>query len=267
MAERGRLGGSRTARLRGLELLILLQLSRGAVRNALPSSQAGWREFAGEVGIIVIGVLIALGAESVVHDLQTRADARAFRETIDHEIGMNLFIYDVRSRQSSCDSKRVAELKSWLGRARSGKQVPALWPAAPQILTPYRSAWDNRDAQVFNHLPPELRQKYAEFYDELSNNWSIIEGEQERWGRLIPYAEAGPISLADRRAVRAVIAQIRDANATFQVNLPISRKIAEVLKVKEARPDGVPSDWLKSLADCRSTIASPAETAKMNALG
>ena len=30
----------------------------------LPKPLHGWREFAGEVGIIVLGVLIALGAES-----------------------------------------------------------------------------------------------------------------------------------------------------------------------------------------------------------
>jgi hypothetical protein len=233
----------------------------------LPKPLHGWREFVGEVGIIVIGVLIALGAESVVQDLHTRADARAFRETIDHEIGMNLFVYDVRSRQFSCDDKHAAELKSWLDRARSGKQVQALWPLAPQTLTPYRSAWDNRDAQVFNRLPPKLRQKYAEFYDELSNNWSLIEGEQEQWAHLIPYAETGPIGLTDRRAIRPVISQIRNANATLELNLPISRKIAEVLKIKEVQPDGLPPNWLEHLADCRSITASPAETAKMNAKG
>src|SRR5437763_8229092 len=32
----------------------------------LPKPLHGWREFAGEVGIIVVGVLIALGAEQVV---------------------------------------------------------------------------------------------------------------------------------------------------------------------------------------------------------
>ena len=45
----------------------------------LPKPLHGWREFAGEVGIIVIGVLIALGAQQVAEDWQWRqctADAR-----------------------------------------------------------------------------------------------------------------------------------------------------------------------------------------------
>ena len=62
----------------------------------------GWRRFAGEVGVIVLGVLLALGAQQTVESIQARADERAFRETINHEIGLNLFIYDVRARQFAC---------------------------------------------------------------------------------------------------------------------------------------------------------------------
>src|SRR5690242_21553377 len=90
-----------------------IPLGRADLHFDLPKPLHGWREFAGEVGIIVIGVLIALSAEQVVQDLQTRADEKAFRETIDHEIGLNLFMYDVRARQFACDEKRVKELKSW----------------------------------------------------------------------------------------------------------------------------------------------------------
>ncbi len=139
-----------------------------------------------------------------------------------------------------------------------------LWPGAPQSITPYRSAWENRDAQVFERLPAERKQKYAEFYDELSNNWAIMQAEQAQWIRLIPYAELGPRGLADRRTIRPVIVQMGDANATLEANLPISLQIADELKVKEVQPDATPTEWLKHVAECRSAIASPAETAKLN---
>lgn len=45
----------------------------------LPKPLHGWRAFAGEVGIIVLGVLIALGAEQLVtifHERSTSIDAR-----------------------------------------------------------------------------------------------------------------------------------------------------------------------------------------------
>ena len=42
----------------------------------LPKPLHGWREFAGEVGIIVLGVLIALGFEQVVEDVHWRGEVR-----------------------------------------------------------------------------------------------------------------------------------------------------------------------------------------------
>ena len=38
----------------------------------LPKPAHGWRELAGEVGIIVLGVLIALGAEQTVENIRAR---------------------------------------------------------------------------------------------------------------------------------------------------------------------------------------------------
>lgn len=214
----------------------------------------GWRAFFGEVGVIVIGVLLALVAQQVAQDIQNRGEERAFRETIDHEIGLNLFMYDVRARQFGCDANHVAELQNWLTQVRSGAQVPAILALGPATVTPYRSAWETRDAQVFNRLPREVRQKYAEFYDELENNWSDIQTENRDWGSLAPYREPGPISLEDRRAIRTIIGRIGNANETLEANVPISRKIARLLKVKAVQPDNLPADWLKHLPDCRSII-------------
>jgi hypothetical protein len=221
-----------------------------------PKPVQGWREFLTEIGIIVIGVLVALSAEQVVENIRMGQEVRSFRETINHEIGLNLFVYDVRARQFPCEGRRIAALQTWLGEARSGARVPALIPAPLKALAPYRSAWDNRNAVVFNHLEPEVRQKYAEFYDELANNSAIISSEQENWVRLLPYQESGPIGLSDRRTIREVIGRLAIGNQAFAADIPFSRKIADVLKAKEIQPDNIPADWLRSVADCPSVIAS-----------
>ena len=218
----------------------------------------GWRAFAGEVGVVVLGVLLALGAQQVVQEIQTRTDVRAFRQTIDHEIGLNLFMYDVRARQLQCVDKKVAELRLWLDQARSGIQVPAIYAGQPSTITPYRSAWDNRDAQVFNHLPAKLRAKYSEFYDELANNWTELQLEQQDWQKLWPYAEPGPISLQDRRAIRPVIAKLRSWNETLDANFAVSRKIAKEFNVRPVKPANFPHNFLDRIEDCPSIIAPSA---------
>ena len=217
----------------------------------------GWRAFIGEVGVVVLGVLLALGAQQIAQEIQMRADERAFRQTIDHEIGLNLFLYDVRARQFQCTVKRIKELRGWLDEARSGAPVPAIYARSTAVLSPYRSAWDNRDADVFKQLPAEVRQKYAEFYDELANNWMIIQSEQQDWKRLWPYAEPGPISLQDRRIIRPTLSSLSVWNEVLEGNYPISRKIAAELKVKMVRPDNFPEDFLKAVGECRSVLVAP----------
>lgn len=228
--------------------------SRGSVE---PSVELRRRAFIGEVGVVVLGVLLALGAQQVVQEIQMRADEKAFRQTIDHEIALNLFQYDVRARQFKCTSKKIKELRDWLDMARSGAPVRAIHPGTPATLSPYRSAWDNRDAEVFKQLPADVRQKYAEFYDELANNWDIIQDENQDWKRLWPYAEPGPISLQDRRIIRPTLSNLAMWNTTLEGNFAISRKIADELKVKALRPDNFPEDFLKWLGECRSAIGPP----------
>ena len=56
----------------------------------LPKPLHGWRAFAGEVGIIVVGVLIALGAEQVVGSVHRAQQASNAREAVRRELEFNL---------------------------------------------------------------------------------------------------------------------------------------------------------------------------------
>lgn len=80
----------------------------------VPSPLNGWRVFWGEVGIIVLGVLLALGAQQVVEALSWRGQVRDFRAAVDRELGENLSIYEIRLRQNDCVSRRLAEVERLL---------------------------------------------------------------------------------------------------------------------------------------------------------
>jgi len=60
------------------------------MRVKLPKPLHGWREFVGEVGIIVLGVLIALRAQQVVETMQTHQRIRETRAALDAELSRNL---------------------------------------------------------------------------------------------------------------------------------------------------------------------------------
>ena len=77
----------------------------------LPKPLHGWREFAGEVGIIVIGVLIALGAEQVVESVHWSHEVEAQRLSLNAEAQDNLGSVARRQTQQSCVDRRLGEIR------------------------------------------------------------------------------------------------------------------------------------------------------------
>ncbi len=81
----------------------------------------GWREFLGELGIIVLGVCIALGADQALKTYNQRNEMRELRSAIDQEIALGILMYEARLRQSTCAEARLVELERWLQGWRVGK--------------------------------------------------------------------------------------------------------------------------------------------------
>ena len=226
----------------------------------IPTPLNGWRVFAGEVGVIVLGVLLALGAQELAEDFQMRADVGEFRRTIDHEIGLNLFAYEVRSRGSTCNEKRIRDLIDWVKTARDGQELPQIVPGSPIVVSGYRSAWDNRDGNVFSHVPADRRQKYAEFYDELENNYDKLVRELDVWFAIQRFAIPGPISIEGRRDLYGQLRTALVMNAVWDSNMEVSKEIAGKLGVKPIRPDSLPETTLADAAECHPIFQETARS-------
>lgn len=220
------------------------------MRIKLPRPLNGWRAFAGEVGVVLLGVLLALGAQQAAEDIQIRSEVRELRRTIDHEIGLNLFIYDLRSRGSACNMRRIKELLSWVRKAQNGQALPQISIYGPPTMAPYRSAWDSRDGKVFAYVPAKARQKYAEFYDELDGNSKRLDEEAEAWLALKGFELPGPVSIDDRRRIYYNVAMAYSVDRTWAGNMPVSRKIADELGVKPIQPDGLTKEFLAGTDAC-----------------
>ena len=88
----------------------------------LPKPLHGWREFAGEVGIIVIGVLIALGAQQLVENWRWRSEVRETDERLREEVGYSLSNAYERLAIDACLRPRLAELRDEL--LKTGSEWP-----------------------------------------------------------------------------------------------------------------------------------------------
>ena len=212
----------------------------------------GWRAFFGEVGVVVLGVLLALGAQQLVQEIQIQSDVREFRKTIDREIGMNVYALDLRASQFNCDRQKLAELAKWLDESRSQASAPAIYPHGPLVPSRARSAWDSRDAETYRQLPVDVRQRYAMFYDDIDNDWDLNKMELAARSSLARFSEPGPMSLEDRREARSAINLLGRYIDIQEANIVSTKQLAHELGVKAIFPEDMPQSLLKQAKVCQS---------------
>jgi hypothetical protein len=129
----------------------------------LPKPLHGWREFAGEVGIIVVGVLIALGAEQVVETIRWRTEAAEAEDTLDTQLVASKFAAYERIKFEACEARQLDRLDDLVTGSAS--------PKVRQItLSPIRlwstSAWESAVASgAVAHMSPERRDLYAHLFN------------------------------------------------------------------------------------------------------
>src|SRR5689334_14307015 len=127
----------------------------------LPKPLHGWREFAGEVGIIVIGVLIALGAEQVVERLHHRWQVNQALEKLRAESIENRHVieFDVRTLGQNVNEldREIAALNNC--RAAPSGQLRPL--STTFILVPTDAAWSGlRDSALLPLMPERSSDNY-----------------------------------------------------------------------------------------------------------
>ena len=161
----------------------------------LPKPMHGWRAFAGEVGIIVLGVLIALVAQQFAQSLQWRSDVRDFRSAVDSELEFDLAASEYRVRESPCVERRLAEIERWSAAERSGQAIPLLREIGfPRRIYPDTAVWNSRGADLPAHVPIQARLAYSDLYDLIANQWQLIEVERETWLSLNGFNHATKLS-------------------------------------------------------------------------
>lgn len=152
----------------------------------LPKPLHGWREFAGEVGIIVLGVLIALGFEQVVQSIHERNMAAEARQNVRDEATVNLDALRDRNDVQGCIERRLDEISRILEAAGDGplKTQPG-WVGYPPTWPFFHGRWDAATASGRSSLFPfDEQQRFAFLYEIFARYDEYQAREQAAWAQL-----------------------------------------------------------------------------------
>ena len=187
----------------------------------LPKPLHGWREFAGEVGIIVVGVLIALAAEQVV-------EAIHWRDTIAHERkALNADVIQMWTAESArvviqgCVDNRLSELALVFARHKRGEPLGIIGPIGrPSVWTGSQSALRMATADgSLSHMPLADKTAYfavAEAYDAFA---PVAAEERTSWRMIELLDDSEALDTTDWRDLRRAYRDAVDTNRALKGNL------------------------------------------------
>ena len=128
----------------------------------VPKPLNGWRQFAGEVGIIVVGVLIALGAQQVVEDRYWRAQVADARASLDSQLVESKFASLERIANADCIARQLDFLDEVIAGTRPAENLRIRIGSLRLWST---STWDAAiSSGSVAHMTPETRNAYANLF-------------------------------------------------------------------------------------------------------
>ena len=190
----------------------------------------GWRVFVGEVGVIVLGVLIALVAQQVAENWQWRQTVARTKADLDDQIHAAIANSAERAAVDPCLSQRLSELATKVAASRGE------WRGDPYILlgdlsvkgfvryavprvyrTPERDfpddVWQQAKAGgVLAHLTPADIALYAEAFANVAALRAYSVPENELQPELSFLAFDGPLGHAERARALSTISRLDTIN-------------------------------------------------------
>jgi len=186
----------------------------------LPKPLHGWRAFVGEVGIIVVGVLIALGAEQAVERLHWHDQVAAGREELRQDYITILALAGEREGEDKCIRSRLLTLRDLLNS--HGDHLPAIGHVgSPPARSWYPASWDSLVASdVSTHMSHQDLLAFGGVAQQARQAEETANREIEDWATI--YTMVGPA----RQLEQGEAAQLRRAIADAAYQLNVMRLVA-----------------------------------------
>lgn len=185
----------------------------------LPKPLHGWRAFFGEVGIIVLGVLIALGAEQLVEALHWRAEMNGERQALYSEARENIGSVRWRQRLQPCIDTRLAEIEAIFHAHAAGGTIILQRPVGRPVTSfMSNTAWQVAlSSQAVSHMSLTQKLSFARAFSSYDNLNQALLREQDAWLKLGVLDDPTLLSEGDWPALRQAYAEAATLNARIRL--------------------------------------------------
>lgn len=212
----------------------------------LPKPMHGWRQFAGEVGVIVLGVLIAIAFEQMVERLRWVGEVRTARSALHREMQQPDRVFAWRVAAEPCVSRRLSEIEGLLERTAKHASKSRVGPVIPDIGNALDdNVWETyRASQTLAHFDDAELALLGVYYTQLANirlfegqetrDWAtikVIEGDPSRLG---PVDVAGiRVAIQNARFENRIVASIATDELSYSRDLGVAGRPANADRLKE----------------------------------
>jgi hypothetical protein len=227
----------------------------------VPKPLHGWREFAGEVGIIVLGVLIALGFQQLAEAAHDRIVADQARDAIRAEVGENLWWLEGRKDIEPCVDRRLAQLGTLLDEARRGETfapIPPLGVLSHAKITTRRWEANAQAGRASLFSESELR-FLGNMYYTTDQFQAAQDQEETLWSKMRSIQGLRQLTPLDIHDMSIFLAEARYQNFIVQLTLVRAQQWADQLHIAAANPGNVEklnnpnhvSNWVRGSELCK----------------
>ena len=221
----------------------------------LPKPLHGWRGFAGEVGIIVLGVLIALGAQQIAESIQQHSEVRQTRSALDAELAHNLAAFDNRLSMQPCAQRQLGEVDSILNREAQGAVALRHDFEAPLSINLQFAVWDAASGEARSLIPLEPKLQYARLYDIFRRYDRFRDEEVEDWAKLADLDFKSQLSAQDVKQAKVTVKRLRRLDNLLPAYASFLQRSAKPLGIRPEPDIDAPAQELMKMN--RATFCSP----------
>ena len=190
----------------------------------------GWNAVAWELAIVVLGVLIALGAQEAAEELRWRDEVRLTEDALTIEIADSVVHASERQMVSRCLSDRLGNL---IGKVSSnqGRWMGDPMPInrSPRAVTtvsnaPYRTpnrpwsgnVWEAaQNGGVFNHMKRERVAAFSKVYARMEGLRGVNEAEHQVFPQLLFLSFDTSLDAGTRQQALSRLGQLDWLNGTI----------------------------------------------------